>query len=232
MVGTPKAEAADEVENPRVLVLAYEDCAALGRIYNEWYVAKPPLHNCGGGVGPGDAFAREIAKAYPNSTIGLVPLAISGVDIDFFLKGVVSKRRKKYTIPPDNRWSGAYEWVIERAKLAQQVGTITGIIFHQGESDTGNAPWVGKVDTLISDLRTDLALGAAPFVAGELLYKGCCGRRHNPLVQQLSQTVSNSRVVSAQGLGGMDGAHFDLAGQRELGKRYGIAMLELLGTGR
>jgi hypothetical protein len=34
--------------------------------------------------------------------------------------------------------------------------------------------------------------------------------------------------VSAQGLAAMDVAHFDLAGQRELGARYGAAMLELL----
>jgi hypothetical protein len=29
-------------------------------------------------------------------------------------------------------------------------------------------------------------------------------------------------------LSGQDAAHFDLAGQRELGKRYGAAMIELL----
>jgi hypothetical protein len=228
MAGAPKAEAEDQVEDPRVRVLAYEDCPNLGRQYNQWYPARPPLHDCHGGVGPGDYFGKALAKAYPEATIDLVPLAISGVDIDFFVKGVVSKRRGEFSIPPDNHWSGAYEWVLERARLAQRVGTIRGIIFHQGESDTGNASWVGKVKQLVSDLRTDLQLGEVPFVAGELLESGCCGKWHNPLVQQLPQTIGTTRIVSAAGLAGMDSAHFDLAGQRELGARYGAAMLELL----
>lgn len=228
MVGAPAPEPSDQIENPRVQVLAYEDCSQLGRAYNQWYSAKPPLHGCYSGVGPGDYFGRALAKAYPSATIGLVPLGISGVDIDFFLKGVVSARRHEFRIPPDDHWSGAYDWVLERARLAQQSGTIRGILFHQGESDTGSPQWVGKVKTLVSDLRADLNLGDAPFVAGELLYSGCCRKRHNPLLAQLPQEIHNTRVVSAEGLLGLDAAHFDLAGQRELGARYGAAMLDLL----
>ena len=228
MVGAPKPEENDEAENPRVKVLAYEDCPNLGRTYNEWYTAKPPLHGCYGGVGPGDYFGKALAAAHPNATIGLVPLGINGVDIDFFEKGVVSKRRREFKVPPDNHWAGAYEWVIERARLAQKAGTIRGIIFHQGESDTGSLEWVGKVKAMVTDLRTDLGIGDVPFVAGELLYTGCCGKWHNPLLEQLPGAISNTRFVSANGLNGMDGAHFDLAGQRELGKRYGATMLKLL----
>jgi hypothetical protein len=230
MVGAPKPEAADEQENPRVKVLAYETCASLGRTYNEWCTAKPPLHGCYGGVGPGDYFGKALAAAYPNATIGLVPLAINGIDIDFYEKGVASKRRREFSIPPDNHWSGAYDWVLERARLAQRVGKIHGIIFHQGESDTGSPEWVGKVKKMVSDLRADLGLGEVPFVAGELLYTGCCGKWHNPLMLQLTQEISNTRVVSANGLSGQDAAHFDLAGQRELGKRYAAAMIELMKT--
>jgi hypothetical protein len=228
MVGSPKAEAEDQAEIPRVQVLAYDNCPNLGRSYNEWYPAKAPLHGCHDGVGPGQQFARAISAAYPQARIGLVPLAINGVDIDFFMKGVVSTRRREFRIPPDNERAGAYEWVLERARLAQRAGTIRGILFHQGESDTGNAPWVGKVKKMVADLRSDLALGEVPFVAGELLHSGCCGKWHNRLIAELPGEITNSRVVSAEGLGGHDSAHFDLAGQRELGARYGAAMLELL----
>ncbi len=231
MVGAPKPEPQDEVESPRVFVLAYDDCPNLGRVYDHWYPARPPLHDCYGGVGPGDTFGKKLAASYPNATIGLVPLGLSGVDIDFFVKKVVSKRRREFRIPPDNHWSGAYDWVIERARLAQQVGTIRGIIFHQGESDTGSAGWVGKVRTMVTDLRTDLGLGEAPFVAGELLYSGCCGTAHNPFLSELPREISHTRIVSAKGLAGQDAAHFDLPGQRELGARYGAAMIGLLGAG-
>jgi Carbohydrate esterase, sialic acid-specific acetylesterase len=227
MEGTPKPEAEDSSENPRVRVLAYTNCP--GREYNQWYTATPPLHSCGFGVGPGDHFGKAMAEAWPNDTIGLVPAAIAGVDIDFFRKGVVSKRRGEFRIPPDNARSGAYEMLLEKARLAQQSGTIRGILFHQGESDTGNGEWPGKVAEVVRDLRADLGLGVdVPFVAGEVLHSGCCAS-HNPLVGQLPKAVPNAYVVSAEGLQGMDSAHFDLAGQRELGRRYAKAVLEALG---
>jgi len=81
---------------------------------------------------------------------------------------------------------------------------------------------------MVTDLRTDLGLGEVPFVPGKLLYSGCCGTAHNPLLRQLPYEISNTRVVSATGLSGQDAVHFDLPGQRGLGARYGGAMVELL----
>jgi hypothetical protein len=43
MVGAPKPEARDEVQNPRVFVLAYDDCPNLGRAYNQLVRAARPL---------------------------------------------------------------------------------------------------------------------------------------------------------------------------------------------
>jgi hypothetical protein len=227
MEGVPQPVSLDQVDDPRVKVLAYDNCPNLARTYNAWYTARPPLHSCYAGVGPGDYFAKSLAEAFPNATVGLVPNAISGVDIDFFRKGVVSSRRSEFRIPPDNHWTGAYEWVIERARLAQQVGVIRGILFHQGESDNGNAQWIGKVSGMVADLRADLGLGDAPFLAGELLYSGCCAG-HNTLVNQLPSQIGNAFAISAGGLAGMDQYHFDLAGQRELGRRYAERMLSVL----
>lgn len=227
MEGQPKPVAEDFVTDERIKVLAYDNCPNLARVYNEWSTASPPLHSCYAGLGPGDYFARAVAAAYPEKTIGLVPCAISGVDIDFFRKGVVSARRSEFRIPPDNQREGAYDWVIERARIAQQTGVIKGIIFHQGESDTGQSVWVDKVKGMVTDLRADLGLGDVPFVAGELLYGGCCAS-HNPIINRLPSQITNAFVVSADGLAGADEAHFDLAGQRELGARYAQAMLDAL----
>jgi hypothetical protein len=68
-----------------------------------------------------------------------------------------------------------------------------------------------------------------PFLAGELMYSGCCAA-HNPLVRQLPNEISNALVISAEGLGAFDQYHFDLPGQRELGRRYAQAMLRALGV--
>jgi hypothetical protein len=228
MEGVPSPEAQDLVEHDRVQVLAYDHCSSLGRACCQWGLARPPLHSCSAGVGPGDTFARRMAEAYPEAIIGLVPCAISGVDIDFFRKGVVSSRRNEFRIPPDNHWSGAYEWVIQRARLAQQLGVVRGILFHQGESDATDPAWPGKVAEVVFDLRADLGIGeSAPFLVGELLHTGCCAA-HNSRIAKLPGLIPNAHVISANGLGAIDPYHFDLAGQRELGSRYADTMLRVL----
>jgi hypothetical protein len=228
MEGMAGAEAQDKTTNPRIKVLAYTNCANTGRVYDQWYTAAPPLHGCGAGVGPGDYFAKAMADSFPKITIGLIPTAIAGVDIDYFRKGVVSKRRNEFSIPPDNKRPGAYDMVIEKAKEAQKVGVIRGILFHQGESDAGDEAWVGKVKGMVADLRKDLALGdSVPFLAGEMLYGGCC-EKHNPIINKLPAAIPDAYVISAKDLPGQDQAHFNVVGQRALGRRFATKMSALL----
>jgi len=224
MAGAPAPGDEDRVEHPRVEVLAYADSP--GRREGSWYPALPPLHCDGCGVGPGDWFGRTLAVALPNARIGLVPCAIAGVDVDFFRKGVISERRAEFRIPPDDHWSGAYDWVIARARRAQERGTVRGILFSQGESDSGDPAWVDKVAEIIRDLRADLRLGNVPFVAAELLHGGAC-EAHNALVRELPARIPNAHVVSAEGLAGEDRFHFGLEAQRELGRRFARCWLEL-----
>jgi hypothetical protein len=240
MEGFPAPEAQDLAENPRVKVLAYDNCAGTNRVYNQWYTAAPPLHSCRSALGPGDYFGKTLAGALPeNVTIGIVGNAISGVDIDFFRKGVRSTRRDTFRIPPDNQKASAYDMIIERAQLAQQVGVIKGILFHQGESDAGQPnrdQWLGKVQEIVEDLRADLAIGDVPFLAGELLYadqNGGAGDAMNPLVNMLPSLIPGALVVSAEGLSedasdAQFNLHFGVVAQRELGRRYGQVMLGAL----
>lgn len=227
MAGAPPPEARDLVPNPRVQVLGYGDRATPARAYDAWSVAAPPLHGCDSGLGPGDTFGQEMAAAYPDDRIGLVPCAINGIDIDFYRKGVVSARRHEFPIPPDNRWAGAYDWVLTRAQLAQRSGVIRGLLFHQGESDSGDLAWPGKLRQIVDDLRCDLAIGDAPLVVGELLHGGLC-EGHNALVNELPRVIAHTSIASAEGLCGIDAYHFDAAAQRELGRRYAQRMLEAL----
>jgi hypothetical protein len=219
MAGFPKAEDADKAKNPRIKVLGYDDCAATGRQQDKWDVAVPPLHECwNGAIGPGDYFSKTLIDKIPAAdSIGLVPCAISGEKIETFLKSGGTK----------------YTWITQRAKLAQQAGgVIEGILFHQGESNNGDPTWPGKVNTLITDLRTDLALGDVPFLAGELAYDGSCAG-HNKLVDMLPALVKNAFVVSAMGLA-LDPTdttyhvHFGHDSQVTFGQRYAAKMIDAL----
>ena len=82
MEGFPTPEAQDRVENPRVKVLAYDNCADTGRTYNEWYTAAPPLHSCRQAVGPGDYFGKTPRHERSRPAInpaGAAPPALSVV---------------------------------------------------------------------------------------------------------------------------------------------------------
>jgi hypothetical protein len=220
MVGYPKAQQEDRVEDPRVKVLGIDGCSATGRQTDVWDTAAPPLHNCWtDSIGPGDYFAKTLIQLLPqDETIGLIPCAINGEKIETFMKVGGTK----------------YSWILQRAKLAQQTGgVIEGMLFHQGESNNGDGTWPGKVNTLVTDLRTDLGIGNVPFIAGELLYSGGCAG-HNTLINQLPSVVSNAYVVSASGLlvDPLDTdwkLHFGRDAQITLGKRYAEKLLTAFG---
>ncbi len=238
MAGGSASEAQDRIVHPRVKALAYTNCASQGRTYNQWYAASPSLHGCGTGVGLGDSFGRIVADSLESDTIALVPCAIPGVDISFFGKGVVSSRRKDFSIPPDNHWTGAYPWMVERISKAQEKGVVSGILFHQGEADwtdTARKVWVSRVAAIVKDLKSDLGIADVPFLAGELRARlnrstneSCCFA-HNPYVATLAKTVPNGHLVSSQGLDpANDPYHLSTPGYREFGKRYAASMLAAL----
>lgn len=225
MWGVPHPEQQDLTINPRIEVLTLTSCSKHG--VNQWVPAQPPLHGCvgqpgndprGPGLGPGDYFAKTLADAFPKDTILLVPGAVPGVSIDTFQPGQPN-----------------YIALLARAKMAQQRGPIAGMIFHQGESDNGQSTWPNRVKAVVDRLRSDLGVGGVPFVAGELPYRpaGCCSG-HNTYVNMLPNLITNAAVAKADGLtllstDGFGNLHFDAASQRTFGRRYGEAMLKLLG---
>jgi hypothetical protein len=81
-------------------------------------------------------------------------------------------------------------------------------------------------------MLTDLSLNAdsVPLLAGELLSaEGNCCSGMNPIIRKLPDIVPTAHIISSEGCTGFDNAHFDSNGYRELGRRYGLEMLTLLG---
>jgi hypothetical protein len=120
--------------------------------------------------------------------------------------------------------------MVDRAKEAQKLGRIRGILLHQGESDYNKglgAEWLDKLAAVVADLRADLKLGEeVPFLAGQIPPGNYSG--HNVYVDQVPSKIPNSAVISAQGTAIHDVAHFDQKSARLMGERYAAKLIEMV----
>ena len=127
-----------------------------------------------------------------------------------------------------------YQYLVDQAKLAQKDGVIKGILLHQGESNPNDKEWPNKVKGIYDNLIKDLNLKPeeVPFLAGETVnadQNGACAG-FNKIMAELPKTLPNSYVISSAGCTcNPDHMHFNSAGSREFGKRYGEKMLSVLG---
>ena len=239
MEGAAAAEAMDTTVDKRFQVLQAVDCPGQGRKKGEWYTARPPLCRCRTGLSPADYFGRTMVARLPaDIKVGIINVSVAGCKIELFDK----ENYKSYvTTAPDwmlnmiKEYDGdPYGRLVEMAKLAQKAGVIKGILLHQGESNTNDTTWPRKVKLVYDNLIKDLNLNAkfTPLLAGEMVQADQGGKcaSMNAIIAKLPQTISNAYVISSKGCTGKDDhLHFDAAGYRELGKRYGEKMLELLG---
>ena len=238
MEGFPGVEAEDKTGvDPRFRMLAAVDFPALGRQKGEWYDAIPPLCRGTTGLCPADYFGRAmVARMPPRSTLGVVNVAVAGCKIELFDKDTyeayAAKAASWMTSIIAQYGGNPYQRLVDMARLAQQKGVIKGILLHQGESNTNDTGWPGKVAKIYADLLKDLSLtaGQAPLLAGETVNADQQGATAfmNTIIAELPQAVPTAHVVSSKGCEARrDHLHFSPAGYRELGKRYAERMLEL-----
>lgn len=240
MEGNARPEKQDSMGlDPRFRVLQAVDCAQSGKEKGQWYTAVPPLCRCRTGLGPADYFGRTLIENLPeNIRVGVINVSIGGCKIELFDKnnyqsyvatapGWMQNMIREYDGNP-------YARLVEMGRLAQKAGVIKGILLHQGESNTGDTTWPGKVKAVYENLLNDLQLKAAtvPLLAGELVgadQGGACASM-NSIIATLPQIIPTAHVISSAGCTQRgDKLHFDAAGYRELGNRYGRKMLSLLG---
>ena len=228
-----------QVTNPRIRVLAFQNCSSPSRIYNTWSLAGDPMH-CGDGLnsmGPSYAFGQAMADSLPNDTIGLIPCGLWGCAIEKFMTNHTSFSSCGPTLDSGSikGTTNAYQWVITKCKLAMQTGVFTGIILHQGESNNNQTNWPQKVDTIYNSFKKDLGLTQdVPFVAGELLQaSGACCASMNTIIDKIPQALPLGYVASSAGLasgGSQPQYHFNQVSYRILGQRYAALMMQGLRT--
>jgi hypothetical protein len=219
MAGRGVVADSDKVPRPRVLMLDKSGA---------WVPAIDPMHfdKPAAGVGLGRSFAEAVAAATPGVTIGLIPCAVGGSPIDAWTPGYY------YQPTQSHPWDDA----IRRAQLALPAGTLKGILWHQGESDSNRelAPaYATKLHALIARFRAELRARNIPFIVGQLgrfagapwnEFKTEVDRAHRELPAKIPRTA----FVSAEGLTDKgDKTHFDSESCREFGRRYAEAYLKL-----
>ena len=239
MEGNARIEAQDSIVDNRFQLMEAVDCPNLGREKGKWYAAIPPLCRCRTGLTPADYFGRTLVENLPKDIrVGVINVAVGGCKIELFDKDHYQSYvsiAPQWMIGMINEYDGnPYQRLVDIARLAQKDGVIKGILLHQGESNTGDSSWPQKVKLVYDNLLHDLNLksNSVPLLAGEVVNAdqgGACASM-NKIIATLPQTVSNAYVISSAGCPQKgDNLHFTAAGYRELGKRYGLKMLSLLG---
>ena len=245
MEGNARPEAVDlESPGPRFLLMPAVDFPEMGnrpaRKMGEWYQASAPLCRPNTGLTPADWFGRTMVASTPDHIrIGVIHVAIGGIDIKGFLPDSIENYAKNKA----PQWmkgmlaaydNNPYERLVTLAKKAQKDGVIKGILMHQGETNTGDPKWAGMVKQVYENLCGDLQLKPEEvnLYVGNIVQAGgkgvCIGCKKQ--IDELPQTIHTSQVISSDDCSnGPDRLHFDAAGYRELGCRYGEAVARHLG---
>jgi len=187
----------------------------------QWLPAAEPLHtdkpdDCG--VGLGMSFAVDLAQRMGLAPVGLVPCAVGGSPLRRWMPG-----------------ADLYEAVLGEARAALAHGSLSGLLWHQGEHDSCGeemaSSYADRLATMITQLRTDLAVTEdVPFIAGELgpFLKAFPQTVHyeqvNRALRDLGNVVPHYQFVRAEGLeDNGDALHFNAKSLRAFGQRYARA---------
>ena len=158
-------------------------------------------------MGPGDGFARRLHKALPGKQIGLIVNARGGSSIDQWATG-----------------QPLYDNTLKRLQGVKDL-KLSGVLWHQGESNRDDPRYGEKISLLIKNLRKDLNSPRLPFIAGQVFGSGPV----NEHIRNLPRLVPNTGFADKDGLTVFDKVHFDRSSQLLLGSRYADAYLRLTG---
>jgi hypothetical protein len=171
--------------------------------------------------GLGISFAKTYVADKPGVVVGLIPMAWGGASIAQLSKG-----------------AGIYSDAIRHTKAAMQAGTLKGVLWHQGESDTVTQErtdaYEKKLHRLVEDVRKDLGDAQLPFIVGNLAEFYGTGGGHNApdrverinkvrgILRNLPAKVPHTGFVESTGCSPAARAkvHFNRPSYVLLGKRY------------
>lgn len=102
--------------------------------------------------------------------------------------------------------------------------SFKGVLWHQGEKDSGNASYEAQLHAMIVGMRADItgADATTPFILGEMVIGGAATNATiQAIINDTPNNVDDTAVASATGLGHIgDNLHFNAAAFRTFGSRY------------
>ena len=169
MAGRGFIQPEDKIAVPRVLTMNQA---------GEWIPSVEPTHfdKSSAGTCFGRTFAIRLAQSDSTITVGIVPAACGGTSITNWVPG-------QY-YPPTKSWP--FDDAIARTKKALTVGTLTAILWHQGEADCRKGSAEKYHDQLLELFRTfrrEFNAPNVPILIGALY----------PRTGEYFQTVTNAQ---------------------------------------
>ena len=171
------------------------------------------------GVSMASTFADTVALA-TGFGVGMIPCADGGTRIEQWMPGEV-----------------LFDHAVMTTELAGRTAQLSGILWHQGESNCRKGDDPEAYGELLYQMLTALRerVGTVPLLLGELAYRygadtgiGDRNLKLNEVIHRVADRLPLCAVVSSEGLTMKpDGLHFDAAGQAEFGRRYATAWLKL-----
>ena len=218
MAGRGKLESVPWIENKSCLMLR------MGR----WQDMREPINpdrssyqgTFRSGISLAASFADDISNRY-GWKVGLIPCADGGTQIKEWMPGEV-----------------LFDHAVMMTKLAMRTSKLSGILWHQGESDCiEEADRLAHKEmflTMARAIRRELGAEELPFIIGELsnlITVGNIGAHAddmNARYREAAEELGCSTVVSADGLTLLgDHLHFDAPSLRVFGSRYADAYVKL-----
>ncbi len=215
MAGRAYVESKDTVPNDRILTINKK---------GEIIVAKEPLHfyeETMTGLDCGLSFGKTLIKHIPDSiSILLLPTAVGGSTISEWLGDSCHR---------DVKLLSNFK---EKVKIGVTYGTIKGILWHQGESDSNKENsklYKFRLTKLINTFRQITKDDQLLVLIGKLgSYSGNrYWKKINRKIKSFSSNDLNAKVIRTSDFTDRgDKLHFDSESQRMIGERFAIKFLE------